>query len=116
MAGVLEDIKGTNKIRNERMEVLCKEKVHYIGDPILVVAAETLAQAQAALATVKVSLEELPVLVVGGGHSGCFAVGRYIFAAKRINRVQLRIETAGCCRNSDRGAGEIDTGWPSRRR
>ncbi len=64
VAGVLTaaDIKGTNLIRNERAEVLCKEKVHYIGDPILAVAAETHAQAEEALAAVKVDLELLPVL------------------------------------------------------
>ena len=64
VAGVLTgaNIVGTNIIINERMEVLCKEKVHFIGDPIAAVAADTKAQAEAAVAAVKVDLEALPAL------------------------------------------------------
>ncbi len=64
VAGVMTaaDIQGTNIIRNERMEVLCREKVHFIGDPIVAVAADSKAQAEAAVAAVKVDLELLPVL------------------------------------------------------
>ena len=66
VAGVLTaaDIRGTNVLKAEVPDrpVLCQDKVRCIGDPILAVAAETLAQAQAALSAVKVNLEELPVL------------------------------------------------------
>lgn len=64
VAGVITaaDVKGTNIIKNERMEVFCRDKVHFIGDPILAVAADTKAQADAAIAVVKVELEPLPVL------------------------------------------------------
>lgn len=66
VAGVMtaDDIKGTNTLKYLVADrpVLCKDAVRYIGDPILAVAAETLAQAQAALETVKVELKPLPVL------------------------------------------------------
>jgi len=64
VAGVMTaaDIKGTNLLRIERAEILCKDKVRYVGDPILAVAAETVAEAEAALSAVKVDLEMLPVL------------------------------------------------------
>lgn len=66
VAGVVtaKDVKGTNILKYLEADrpVLCGDKVHYIGDPILIVAAETKAQAEAALATVKVELEALPVL------------------------------------------------------
>ncbi len=66
VAGVLKasDIKGTkilNYLRADR-PVLCIDKVRYIGDPILAVAAETRAQAEAALEKVKVVLTPLPVV------------------------------------------------------
>ena len=59
-----QDVKGTNiwkYIRADR-PVLCGDKVRYIGDPIVAVVAETLAQAEAALATVTVDFTALPVL------------------------------------------------------
>jgi aldehyde oxidoreductase len=66
VAGVVlaSDIKGTNilKYLEPDRPVLCKDKVHYIGDPVLVVAAETKVQAEAALKTVKVEFDPLPVL------------------------------------------------------
>ncbi len=66
VAGVLTaaDIKGTNILKYLVADrpVLCRDKVRYIGDPILAVAADTRAQAEAALAAVKVVLEPLPVL------------------------------------------------------
>jgi len=43
-------------------KVLAEDKVHYRGDCIAVVAAETLKQAEAAAAAVKVTYEELPPL------------------------------------------------------
>ena len=58
VVGVLRaaDIKGTNflKLQVPDRPVLCSDKVRYIGDPILAVAAETKAQAEAALEAVKV--------------------------------------------------------------
>lgn len=66
VAGVLtaSDIKGTNILKYLVADrpVLCKDRVRYIGDPILIVAADTQAQADAALATVNVQLEPLPVM------------------------------------------------------
>jgi aldehyde oxidoreductase len=66
VAGVLtaSDIKGTNilKYMSPDRPVLCSDKVRYIGDPILAVAAETKAQAEAALQAVTVDLTPLPVL------------------------------------------------------
>ena len=66
VAGVMTaaDIKGTNILKYLVADrpVLCRDTVRYIGDPILAVAAETRAQAEAALAVIKVVLEPLPVL------------------------------------------------------
>ncbi|KAB2891456.1 MAG: molybdopterin-dependent oxidoreductase [Desulfobulbaceae bacterium] len=66
VAGVMtaDDIKGTNTLKYLVADrpVLCAGKVRYIGDPILAVAAETRAQAEAALAAVKVELEPLPFM------------------------------------------------------
>jgi aldehyde oxidoreductase len=58
------DIKGTNRIRFlvPDQPVLCEDRVRYLGDPIAAVAAETLAQAEAAAAAVKVDYEPLPVM------------------------------------------------------
>jgi aldehyde oxidoreductase len=60
-----KDIKGTNRIQfifNDQ-PILCDEKVRFLGDPIVVVAAETLGQAQAAAAAVEVAYEQLPVML-----------------------------------------------------
>ena len=66
VAGILTaaDIKGTNTLKYLVADrpVLCADKVRYIGDPILAVAAETKSQAEAALAAVVVELEPLPVM------------------------------------------------------
>jgi aldehyde oxidoreductase len=58
------DIKGTNRIRFlvPDQPLLCEDRVRYMGDPIAAVAAETLAQAEAAAAAVKVEYEPLPVM------------------------------------------------------
>jgi aldehyde oxidoreductase len=58
------DIQGTNILKYLQADrpVLCRDKVRYIGDPILAIAATTKAQAEAALATIKVELEPLPIL------------------------------------------------------
>lgn len=58
------DIKGTNILKYLKADrpVLCSDKVHYIGDPICIVAAETKAQAEEALKFIELELEELPVL------------------------------------------------------
>jgi aldehyde oxidoreductase len=64
--GVLRaaDIKGTNRLKLQVADrpVLCGDKVHCVGDPILAVAAETKAQAEAALQAVRVDFDPLPVL------------------------------------------------------
>ena len=59
-----DDIKGTNRIRFvvPDQPVLCEDRVRYLGDPIVAVAAETLKQAEAAVAAVKVEYEPLPVM------------------------------------------------------
>ncbi len=60
-----KDIKGTNRIQfifNDQ-PVLCDEKVRFLGDPIVAVAAETLGQARAAVAAVEVEYEPLPVML-----------------------------------------------------
>lgn len=66
VAGIMTaaDIKGTNILKYLQADrpVLCQDKVRYIGDPILAVAAATKAQAEAALAAINVELEPLPVL------------------------------------------------------
>ncbi len=66
VAGVVKasDIKGTNILKYLRGDrpVLCGDKVRYIGDPIIAVAAETRAQAEAALDAIRVDLTPLPVL------------------------------------------------------
>ncbi len=66
VVGVMKasDIKGTNLLKLLRPDrpVLCGDKVRYIGDPIVAVAADTRAQAEAALQAVKVELIPLSVL------------------------------------------------------
>ncbi len=66
VAGVLTaaDIMRTNTLKYLVADrpVLCSSKVRYIGDPILAVAAETREQAEAALTTIQVELEPLPVM------------------------------------------------------
>ena len=59
-----KDIKGTNRIKQYRPDqpVLCEDRVRFIGDPMVAVAAETKEQAAAAAAAIKVELEPLPVL------------------------------------------------------
>ncbi len=59
------DILGTNRIQfifNDQ-PVLCDEKVRCLGDPIAVVAADTLDQALAAAAAVEVAYDPLPVMM-----------------------------------------------------
>jgi aldehyde oxidoreductase len=66
VAGVLTaaEVRGTNILKYLVADrpVLCRDKVRYIGDPILAVAADTRPHAEAALAAVKVVLEPLPTL------------------------------------------------------
>jgi aldehyde oxidoreductase len=66
IAGVVTaaDIKGTNILKYLVADrpVLCRNKVRYIGDPILIVAADTKQQAEEALTAVRVELEPLPVM------------------------------------------------------
>ena len=88
VAGVLTaaDIKGTNilKVQVADRPVLCKDKVLYIGDPILAVAADTRENAEAALEKVQVQLEPLPTL---GGPE----------AALAASAVQLHPESPNLC-------------------
>ena len=64
VAGVLRacDIKGTNilKLSVPDRPVICSDKVYCLGDPVVVVAAESKAQAEAALKTVWVDFKPLP--------------------------------------------------------
>ncbi|MBU1277006.1 MAG: molybdopterin-dependent oxidoreductase [Proteobacteria bacterium] len=66
VAGVVtaKDVKGTNILKYIKSDrpVLCGDKVRYIGDPIVAVAADTRERALAAAEAVKVELEPLPVL------------------------------------------------------
>jgi aldehyde oxidoreductase len=67
VAGVLTaaDIKGTNILKKPPAEdrpLLAKDKVRYIGDPILAVAANTRKQAEDALTKVIVKFDPLPTL------------------------------------------------------
>jgi aldehyde oxidoreductase len=63
VAGVLTaaGVRGTNILKYLVADrpVLCRDKVRYIGDPILAVAADTRQHAEAALAAVQVVLEPL---------------------------------------------------------
>jgi aldehyde oxidoreductase len=67
VAGIVRasDIKGTNRLRQVHPDqpVLCEDKVRILGDPIVIVAADTKAQADAAAAKVKVKYEKLPVVM-----------------------------------------------------
>jgi aldehyde oxidoreductase len=60
-----KDIKGTNrlKIRVSDQPILCEDKVRTLGDPIVVVAAETKVQAQDAAAAVAIDYDPLPVMM-----------------------------------------------------
>ncbi|MFH0728723.1 MAG: molybdopterin cofactor-binding domain-containing protein [Pseudomonadota bacterium] len=66
VAGIMTaaDIRGTNILKYlvPDRPVLCKDKVRYIGDPVLILGADTQSQADAALKKVKVTLDPLPVL------------------------------------------------------
>ena len=66
VAGILRacDIKGTNtlKLSVPDRPVICSDKVYCLGDPVLVVAAESKAQAEAALKTVRVDFQPLPLV------------------------------------------------------
>ena len=60
-----KDIKGTNilKFVTDDRPLLCSDKVFCLGDPIVIVAAETQQQARDAAAAVKIDYEPLPVLM-----------------------------------------------------
>jgi aldehyde oxidoreductase len=59
-----KDMKGSNRERLIVADwpILAEQKVQCLGDPIVIVAAETREQARAAAAAVKVEYEKLPVL------------------------------------------------------
>ncbi len=58
------DIKGTNRLKYLIADrpVLCEDRVRYVGDPIVVLAAKTREQAVNALDKIKIAYELLPVL------------------------------------------------------
>jgi aldehyde oxidoreductase len=60
-----KDIQGTNRLKYlvPDQPVLCEDKVRCFGDPIAVVAAETAAQARAAVEAVKVDYDALPAMM-----------------------------------------------------
>ncbi len=66
VAGVMtaKDIKGTNRLKLyiDDRPVLCEDKVRYIGDPVVAVAAETMEQAVAAAGKIKIEYSLLPVV------------------------------------------------------
>ncbi len=66
VAGIVRasDIKGTNflKFSVPDRPVICSDRVFCVGDPVVVVAAESKAQAEAALKTIKVKYESLPAI------------------------------------------------------
>lgn len=59
-----KDIKGTNRLKLLVADrpILCENKVRYIGDPVAVVAALTIKQAEEAAKAVVIEYELLPVL------------------------------------------------------
>ncbi|MDA8124486.1 MAG: xanthine dehydrogenase family protein molybdopterin-binding subunit [Deltaproteobacteria bacterium] len=59
-----KDIPGRNLVGFPVCDqpVLCADKVRFIGDPLALVAAETLEAAEAALALIRVEYEDLPAL------------------------------------------------------
>jgi len=59
-----QDIKGTNLFPDiiSDQPLLCHDRVRYMGDPVAIVAAETLDQAKAAAADVRVEYDPLPVI------------------------------------------------------
>ena len=60
-----KDIKGTNRIKFvfDDQPVLCTDRVRCLGDPIVVVAADTKVQAENAGKAVKVEYDPLPVMM-----------------------------------------------------
>ncbi len=56
------NIPGTNRIgpRDKDQPLLCDDKVRHIGDPLAIVAAETLEEAEEAVSLIQVDLKDLP--------------------------------------------------------
>lgn len=54
-----QDIPGANRLRHGQ-QVLCDNRVRYIGDPVAMVAAETRESALAAVSLIRVAYEDLP--------------------------------------------------------
>ncbi len=99
VAGVIvaSDIKGTNILKYLEADrpVLCGDKVHYIGDPICIVAADTKARAEAALKEITLELEELPVLDDP-------------FQAMKEDGVRVHPERENVCYNQPQVKGDAD--------
>ena len=58
------DIPGTNRVGSPQKDqpVLCDEKVRLMGDPVALVAAETLEAAEEAISLIQVDYEDLPAV------------------------------------------------------
>jgi aldehyde oxidoreductase len=71
VAGVMtaKDIRGTNRLKYQVADrpILCDTKVRTLGDPVVIVAAETKQQAMAAAEAVKVEYEPVPELLSPAG-------------------------------------------------
>jgi carbon-monoxide dehydrogenase large subunit len=58
---LINSVDGT-PMKEPKHPVLCDDKVRYVGDPIALVVAETLAEAKAAAALINIDFEELPAV------------------------------------------------------
>jgi len=59
-----EDVPGKNRVgtRAKDQRVLCDDRVRFVGDPVVLVAAETLEAAEEAVSLVRVDYEDLPAV------------------------------------------------------
>jgi aldehyde oxidoreductase len=92
-----KDIKGTNRIKfifNDQ-PVLCEDRVRFLGDPIVVVAADTKVQAQSAAAAVTVEYEPLLVMMTPA-------------EAIADNAVQIHSEWPNLCYQQPQIKGDAD--------
>ena len=59
-----EDVPGKNRVgsRAKDQPVLCDDRVRFVGDPVMLVAAETLEAAEEAVSLIRVDYEDLPAV------------------------------------------------------
>ena len=59
-----EDVPGQNRVgsRAKDQPVLCDDRVRFVGDPVVLVAAETLEAAEEAVSLIRVDYEDLPAV------------------------------------------------------